>query len=410
MMKRFGLLGRTLGHSFSPQIHALLGDYPYELFPLEEAEIPGLLARTDLGGINVTIPYKKIVLPFCQTISDNARRIGCVNTILFQPGRRHGENTDYEGFATTLDSLALDLTDKQVIILGKGATAQTVETVCRDRGAKAILKVGRSDLPLAGASGPDSQVLINCTPVGMYPSNGASLVSLAEFADLAAVIDVVYNPHRTALLLEARALGIPYADGLPMLVGQAIRAAELFTGKTQLPEMNSRILQTIRRETENVVLIGMPGSGKSSVGRELATVMGRTLVDTDAEVVKQIGMPIADFFKTVGEAAFRAIEKQIIEKYGKESGLVIATGGGVIKDPENYAPLAQNGRIYYLERELEDLETQGRPLSAGGKNLSTLLAEREPLYRKFADVCLKNEDIQKTVALILEDFNENCCY
>lgn len=409
-MKRFGLLGRTLGHSFSPQIHALLGDYTYELFAREETEIPELLSRADLGGLNVTIPYKKTVLPFCRSISDNARRIGCVNTILFIEGGLHGDNTDYDGFAALLDSLAVDLMEKEVVILGNGATAQTVETVCLDRGAKVILKIGRDDLPLSKATGLDSQVLINCTPVGMYPHNGESLVSLHEFKHLEAVIDVIYNPHRTALLLEARALGIPYADGLPMLVGQAVRAAELFTGKTRLSKETTRILQTIRRETENIVLIGMPGSGKSTVGQELARKLNRTLVDTDAEVEKEIGMTIPDFFKTAGEPAFRKVEKEIVEKYGKETGLVIATGGGVIKDPENYAPLAQNGRIYFLERRLEDLETQGRPLSAGGKNLAGLLTEREPLYRKFADVRLKNEVLARTVEMILEDFNENCYY
>lgn len=409
-MKRFGLLGRTLGHSYSPKIHNLLGDYPYELFAIEPAEIPELLARPDLGGINVTIPYKQTVMAYCSSISDQARRIGCVNTITFKDGQLHGENTDYDGFAATVNSLNLDLTGKQVVILGRGATAQTVQTVCQDQGAAMIRQVGRGDLPLDHTTGLGAHLLVNCTPVGMYPHTGETLVELRDFLHLEAVIDVIYNPHRTALLLEARELGIPYADGLPMLVGQAIRAAELFTGSNIGPELSTRILQTIRRETENIVLIGMPGSGKSTIGQELALAMGRAVVDTDAEIRKEIGMTIPEFFKTAGEPAFRAIETQIVQKFGQENGLVLATGGGVIKDPKNYAPLAQNGRIYYLDRTLEDLATADRPLSAGGSNLDQLFAEREPLYRKFADVILKNERVSETVATILEDFNENCYY
>lgn len=406
-MKRFGLLGRTLGHSYSPKIHAMLGDYPYDLFPREAEDIPALLARRDLGGINVTIPYKETVMPYCHTISDTARRIGCVNTILFDNGRLHGDNTDYDGFAATLDRLGLALSGKKVVILGRGATALTVEAVCLDRGAQDVFKAGRGDLPLGDTGGLDAQLLVNCTPVGMYPKNGESLVDLRDFKALAGVIDVVYNPHRTALLLEARELGIPYADGLPMLVGQAVRASELFTGGTVPPGKASQILKSIRRETENIVLIGMPGSGKSTLGQKLAHTLGRKLVDTDEAVESAIGMSIPDFFQQSGEAAFRAVEKQMVEKYGRENGLIIATGGGVIKDPANYAPLAQNGRIYYLMRPLGDLATGGRPLSAGGRNLAALLAEREPLYRKFADVSLDNTVPAKTAAQILEDFHEN---
>ncbi len=409
-MKRFGLLGRTLVHSYSPKIHGLLGDYPYDLFAIEPSEISNLLAQPDLGGLNVTIPYKQTVLPYCTTLSDQARRIGCVNTLLFQEGGLYGDNTDYDGFAGTVDVLNVDLTGKHVVILGRGATAQTVRTVCQDKGAKTIRQIGRRDLPLDASTGLDAHLLVNCTPVGMYPHNGETLVALRNFLNLEAVIDVVYNPHRTALLLEAKELGIPYADGLPMLVGQAIRAAELFTGTKIRQEESTRILKTIRRETENIVLIGMPGSGKSTMGQALALALDRPFIDTDVEITKEIGVSIPEFFKMAGEPSFRAVETKIIQKFGKENGLVIATGGGIVKDPQNYSPLAQNGRIYCLDRPLEDLATKDRPLSGGGANLHELFVERDPLYRKFADVIVKNESVTQTVAAILEEFNENCHY
>ena len=407
-MKRYGLLGRTLGHSYSPMIHGMLGDYSYELFAMEEEAILPFLSRSDLAGINVTIPYKKTVMSYCDEISDQALRIGCVNTILFKNGRLIGHNTDYDGFAATLDSLNADLQGKKVLILGRGATSQTVETVCRDRGAREIVKAGRDTLPHNPETGLDAEVLINCTPVGMYPNNGQTLVSLKEFLKLGAVIDVVYNPHRTKLLLEARELGISYADGLVMLAAQAIRASELFQEHSIPKEKLNQILQAIRRETENIVLIGMPGSGKSTVGQELAKSMNRKFVDTDEETEKIIGMSIPDYFLKFGEAPFRAVEKSMVEQFGKESGLILSTGGGVIKDPGNYGPLAQNGRIYYLERAMEELATRGRPLSAGGANLAALLAEREPLYRRYSDVVIKNTELAETCAGIREDFYENC--
>ncbi len=344
-MKRYGLLGRTLQHSFSPKLHSLLGDYPYELFEREEAEIPELLAREDLGGLNVTIPYKETVLPFLDEISDNARRIGCVNTILFRDGRRLGHNTDYDGFALTLDVLKKDLQGAAVVILGRGATSLTVATVCRDRGARSVTRLGRDDHPIRDPEIVAADVLINCTPVGMYPHNGSCLVALRDFTGLSAVIDVVYNPHRTKLLLEARALGIPHLDGLTMLAGQAMAASELFTG-TKLPEGTLEgVLKNIRRGTENLVLIGMPGSGKTTLGSYLSRLTGRPLVDSDEAIEKEIGMSIPEFFEREGEAAFRRVEKEVIRRLGKETGRIIATGGGVVKDPDNYWALKQDGRI-----------------------------------------------------------------
>lgn len=408
-MKHYGLLGRTLKHSFSPLLHGLLGDYPYELFEREEAEIPELLKKRDLGGLNVTIPYKETVLPFLDEITDNARRIGCVNTILFREGRLLGYNTDYDGFALTLDAVNTDLQGAGVVILGQGATSLTVETVCRDRGANSVIRLGRQDHPIRDPKILDADVLINCTPVGMYPNNGSSLVELKDFTGLSAVIDVVYNPHRTRLLLDALELGIPTIDGLTMLAGQAMAAAELFTGTGLSEGTLDRVLRSMRGGTENIILIGMPGSGKTTLGRHLSLITGKPLKDTDEEIVKVIGMTIPEYFEKNGEAAFRQVEKDVIRRLGRETGQIIATGGGVVKDRENHGPLKQNGRIYVLERKLQSLETKGRPLSQGGLDtLKKLHAEREPLYRSFADAVIQNVGVTESAASILEDFNEHC--
>lgn len=408
MMKRYGLLGRTLKHSFSPMLHGLLGNYPYELFEREEEEIPDFLKRVDLGGLNVTIPYKETVMPYLDEIADNAVRIGCVNTILFKEGQLLGYNTDYDGFAGTLDVLKLDLQGAKVVILGLGATSLTVETVCRDRGAREVKKLGRRDLPLE-SQGISADVLINCTPVGMYPNNGVSPVELGDFSGLSAVIDVVYNPHRTKLLLDARERGIETMDGLTMLAGQAMAAAELFTG-TRLPQGTlERVLSSIRKESENIILIGMPGSGKTTLGWALSQVTGKPFRDTDEEIVEEIGMSIPQYFESRGEAAFRRMEKKIIQRLGKETGQIIATGGGIVKDRDNYNPLKQNGRIYFLERELEGLETKDRPLSRGGlETLKKLYEEREPLYFSFADARVNDAEVPASVAWLLEEFNEHC--
>lgn len=407
-MKRYGLLGRSLQHSFSPGLHELLGDYSYELFEREEAEIPELFRRKDIGGLNVTIPYKKTVMRFLDEISDEARRIGCVNTILFNEGRISGYNTDYDGLALTLDSLRVDLDGAAVVILGKGATSRTAETVCRDRGAKAIYRLGREDHPIRDPEILAADLLINCTPVGMYPNNGETLVELDAFKGLKGVLDVVYNPRRTKLLLDARERNIQNRDGLLMLIGQAKRAAELFTGDIISEQTTAGILKILRARHENIVLIGMPGSGKSALGRYLSELTGKPFKDSDYEIELEIGMSIPDYFDKYGEEAFRKVEKAVIQRLGKETGQIIATGGGAVKDPGNYGPLKQNGRIYFIERELRKLSTEGRPLSKGGiETLEKLYEERVPLYRNFSDAVLMNEEITSCAADLLEDFNEH---
>lgn len=405
----YGLLGRRLGHSHSPAIHRMLGNPSYELFEREEDELAALFAREDIGGLNITIPYKKTVLPFLTEMTDKARRIGCVNTVVFHAdGSRTGDNTDYDGFAGTLDGLDYPVDGKRALLLGTGATSQTVRTVLVDRGAKEVRRLGREELP-PDADARHFDLLINCTPVGMYPNNGESLVDLSGFTRLSAVIDLIYNPHRSHLLLQAKKRGIPYADGLPMLVRQAMAASEQFIGKSCAKEED--ILRRLRRQTDSIVLIGMPGCGKTTVGKTLAESLPKTFVDIDEEIEKTAGKTIPQIFQEEGEAGFRGREKTAIQAAGKEPNRILATGGGAVKDPANYDALAQNGRIYYLQRELEALPVQGRPLSAGGlATLQTLFQERDPLYRAFADKCIPPGTIEEQAAWIKEDFYANCHY
>lgn len=405
---KYGLLGKTLGHSWSQKIHAMLGNPSYELFERNEDELAALFSREDIGGLNVTIPYKKTVLPYLSSISPAAEKIGCVNTVVFgTDGSRVGHNTDYDGLTGTVDRMKIDLSGKRVLILGTGATSQTAYTVCADRGAD-VRKLGRAELPPKG-SDLEAAVLINCTPVGMYPNNGETLADPAAFHKLEAVIDLVYNPHRTRLLLKAAECGIPHADGLYMLVRQAAAASEYFLRSTTDTETEERILRTIRLETDNVVLIGMPGSGKSTVGALLAKRLHKKFVDLDERIEAAVGMPVPDYITAFGEEAFREAEVKVTQKAGKEHGQVIATGGGVVTRKENYASLAQNGRIYCLQRDPEALATGGRPLSAGGAAaLRALYEQRAPMYRAFADLMVEQGTVAETVTRIEEDFHAHC--
>lgn len=408
---RYGLLGRSLNHSWSAEIHGMLGNPSYEFFEREPDELEELFSRTDVGGLNVTIPYKTAVLPYLTEVTERAKRIGCVNTVLFRTdGTRIGDNTDYDGFAEILEHKRIDVENRRVLILGTGATSRTVEAVCRDRGASGVRKLSRQDLP-PDADALRSDVVINCTPVGMHPNQGESLIHAADFQGLEAVIDVIYNPHRTELLLEARELGLVHADGLPMLVRQAVAASELFLDTVYDAAVQQKVLRTIRLKTENIVLIGMPGCGKSTIGNKLAEAMNKRFTDIDRAIEAKIGMPIADYFEKEGETAFRKLEKKFIQDAGKEGNQVIATGGGAVKDRDNYAPLAQNGCIFYLQRDINRLATRGRPLSAGGRDtLNRLFRERDPLYRAFADIAVPEGGISETVERIQEDFDAYCSH
>ena len=408
--KLYGLLGRKLGHSWSPSIHAALGCEAYSLIELEPEELGAFLARSDIGGLNVTIPYKRAVMPFCDIIDETAKAIGSVNTLVRRPdGKLYAWNTDAAGFRWMAERAGIQLRGKKVVILGSGGASLTAQAVSHAMGAREVIVVSRSgehnyeNLHLHA----DAEIVVNTTPVGMYPAVGESPVSLSAFPRCEGVLDVVYNPRRTALLLQAEKLGIPCSDGLPMLVAQAKAAEEHFFEKAISDSENERILAMLRQETCNIVLIGMPGCGKTTLGQALAELTGRESIDIDQRIVEQTGCSIPEIFAQGGEPTFRALEREMTAKIGMLSGKIILTGGGVVKDPRNYASLHQNGRIYHLIRNLDLLPTDGRPLSQGA-DLSAMWAEREPLYTAFRDVMVDNNgSIEETAASIWRDFCEN---
>ena len=405
-----GLLGRKLGHSWSVPIHEALGCENYRLYELEPDALAPFLRRADIGGLNVTIPYKRDVMPLCDEIDPAAADIGSVNTIVRgTDGKLRGYNTDIDGFIYMARRAGITLAGKKVVILGTGGASLTAQTAARRAGAREIVVISRSGPDNYGSLGrhADAQIVVNTTPVGMYPGNGAAPVDLTAFPRCEGVLDVIYNPRRTALLLQAEELGIPCCDGLPMLVAQAKTAEEHFTGKVIPDSENERILRQLRREMGNIVLIGMPGSGKSTVGALLSELTGREAVDIDRRITERVGCSIPEIFARGGEAEFRALEREETARAGALTGKILLTGGGVIKTPENYGALRQNGRIYHLLRSLEVLPTDGRPLSQGA-DLAAMWQQREPLYRKFRDVIVDNNGpAEDTARAIWRDFCED---
>ena len=408
--KIYGLLGRKLGHSWSPPIHAALGCEGYRLIELKPEELGNFLSRPDIGGLNVTIPYKRDVMPFCDVIDETAKAIGSVNTLVRRSdGKLYAWNTDAAGFRWMAERAGISLADKKVVILGSGGASLTAQAVSRAMGAREVIVVSRSgeDNYETLSRHADTEIIVNTTPVGMYPAVGASPVDLTAFPRCEGVLDVIYNPRRTALLLQAEELGIPCSDGLPMLVAQAKAAEEHFFEKTIPNSENERILAMLRQEMTNIVLIGMPGCGKSTLGLALAELTGRESIDLDQRVVEKAGCPIPQIFAEQGEPAFRDLEREVTAEIGKLSGKIILTGGGVVKDRRNYAPLHQNGRIYHLMRDLSVLPTDGRPISQS-TDLTVLWREREPLYTAFRDAVIDNNGpVEETAAAIWRDFFEN---
>lgn len=399
-----GLLGERLGHSYSPQIHAQLGGYSYHLFEKKPEELKAFLRHGTFTGLNVTIPYKKTVIPYCQELSPRAEKLGAVNTLLRrEDSSLVGHNTDFFGFSYMVQKSGVPVAGKKCLILGSGGASATVTAVLKELGAETVVisRTGENNYSNLDRHS-DAAVIVNTTPVGMYPNTGRSPVPLSQFPRLEAVLDVVYNPARTQLLLDAEKLGIPCMNGLWMLVAQAKESAEWFTGKPVPNSEIDRVYHLLRREMENWVLIGMPGSGKSTVGRQLAAQLGKPFVDVDNEIAQQAGMSIPDIFADQGEAGFRQWESRVLEQLGKESGLVIATGGGCVTRKENYPLLHQNGRIFWLIRDLSKLPIEGRPLSQAG-SLSEMAARRFPMYQSFADCTVSNNGaLEETIQQIME--------
>lgn len=403
--KRCGLIGEKLGHSFSPAIHGKLADYEYKLYELSPEQVGPFLEKKEYDGLNVTIPYKKTVIPYCDELTEAAKSIGSVNTIVKRPdGTLLGHNTDYDGFMWLLKNAGAEVKGKKAVVLGTGGASVTVQAALRDLGAAQVVVVSRSgeDNYENIARHSDAKILVNATPVGMYPKTSVSPVDLDVFTALEGVFDVVYNPAKTQLLLEAEKRGIPCANGLGMLVAQAKAACERFTGQPIADEKVYTIKAEMERNTRNVMLIGMPGCGKSTVGAALAEKLGRKLVDVDERIVELAGCSIPEIFLKDGEEGFRQIEHQALCEVSKESGLVIATGGGVVTRRENLDPMRQNSLIVWLLRDLSLLPKDGRPLSQAN-SLTEMFKVREPLYRAAADcIAENNSSLEDTVKQIME--------
>ena len=386
-----GLLGRKLGHSYSPLIHSMLGDYPYPLYEKEPEELEDFFRTADWDGLNVTIPYKKDVLPFCDALSPLAKELGSVNTMVRRAdGTVYGDNTDAHGFLDMVKSLPVDCAGKKALVLGSGGASVTVQAVLRQLGCEVVVISRRGEDNYENLSRhADAQVLVNTTPVGMYPNNGLAPVALSAFPKLEAVLDLIYNPIRTRLILDAQSRDIPCRSGLTMLVAQAVRAWELWTGQKSEPAVTEKVERAVAARMENVILIGMPGCGKSTLGRLLAEKLGRPFADADAVLTEKIG-DIPTFLRTQGEEAFRRQETAVLAELGRQSGLVIATGGGCVTRPENYDLLHQNGKILWIRRALESLPTDGRPLSQQS-GTAALYEVRKPLYEAFCDAVVDND-------------------
>jgi len=404
-MKKFGLLGEKLGHSFSPLIHGYLGEYDYLLYEVSAADLDSFMTERRFDGINVTIPYKQQVVPYCVTLSQEARTIGSVNTIIKDDdGALHGYNTDYHGFCVMLKHGGIDPKGKKVLVLGDGGSARTVRAVLGGLGAREIVTISRRGTDHYGniERHYDADVIVNTTPVGMYPDNGSSPLSLAGFKRLTGVADLIYNPTRTKLLLEAEGLGIPCVNGLAMLVAQAEAASRLFLDGSARPELVNKIHDAIFKKTRNIALIGMPGCGKSTVGRILAQKMGRPFTDIDGQIEAAAGKKIPQIFADDGEETFRHLETCVLAEEAKKSGAVLATGGGVVTRPENLDLLKQNSLIVYLKRELTDLITEGRPLSQN-KGIQALAEKRLPLYEAWSDYAVQVEAKPEQTAAKIEE-------
>lgn len=400
-----GLIGKTLKHSYSEIIHSMIADYDYRLYELESGELRDFVFNGGVDGFNVTIPYKKEIMQYLDYIDPSAKAIGAVNTVVKRDGRICGFNTDFLGMKYMLNRAGIELNGKKVMILGSGGTGNTARAVAAWAGAKEIVTVSRSGAVNYGnyRDRRDAEIILNTTPVGMYPDNYSSPVDLDCFDSLEGVADVVYNPRLTKLLFQAEQKHIKNTGGLPMLVAQAKYAMEIFTDKTVSDGIIEDVVSALEKKMLNVVLIGMPGSGKSSIGRLLAEKLGMDFVDSDEEIEKKDGRRIPEIFRDFGEDYFRNLESEVLKELGRGGGKIIATGGGVVKRRENYFSLKNNGRIILIERSLEKLSTTDRPLSKDRLAVRKLYGERKNLYDEFADEKIENNgEIEDAVLKVME--------
>lgn len=405
---KYGLIAEKLGHSYSKIIHEMLGRYKYELMPMSEEDVKKLLITKAFDGINVTIPYKTAVIPYLDWISPQAEKIGAVNTVVNKNGKLYGYNTDYAGFTSTLMRAGFDVSGKNVLVLGSGGTSKTVSTACRDLGARSVFVASRhpdeGQISYERSKEMAVDYIINTTPAGMYPDTGKSAIDINDYKDVSGVVDVIFNPLRTKLLLDCEDAGIPCADGLYMLVTQAMASAELFTVNPVKRTETERIYKQLCKNTENTVLTGMPGSGKTTVGELLAKKTGKQFIDTDAELTKKIGN-IADYINKNGESAFRQKESQIIKAVTADTrGAIIATGGGAVLRDENVRALRENGTIYYIDRRISLITPDdSRPLSSDREALKARYAERRGIYEKTCDHrVINNLSPEETVKRIMK--------
>ncbi len=407
-MLRCGLLGQKLGHSYSPAIHSLLGDYEYKLYEVQPENVEAFLRSDAFDALNVTIPYKKTAAALCDELSDTAASIGSANTLVRRAdGTLFGDNTDVYGFEEMLRRADISAEGKKVLVLGSGGASAAVTYALRGQKARDVVIISRTgeDNYTNLSRHKDAELIVNATPIGMYPDCGKTLLDLRDFPECGAVVDIIYNPVRTALLLQAEELGLRTAGGLTMLAAQAVRSSERFTGSSIPDDAIDKAVRYVRSQTMNIVLVGMPGCGKTSVSETLGKLLSRRVTDTDAQITLDTGETPEQIILSRGESAFRATETEAVRKLGGKFGTIIATGGGVPLREENYAPLHQNGIIFWLQRDLNKLAREGRPLSRTA-DMEALYKVREPRYRHFSDFVIDNnrriEDAAQDILKVIE--------
>lgn len=404
----YGLIGEKLQHSFSPTIHGFFGDYEYGLFELEKEKLRDFLLREDINGFNVTIPYKKDIMQYLDEIDEKAQKIGAVNTVIKKGGKSYGYNTDYYGLKYLFRKNEVSLYKKKVLILGSGGASASAKALCIDEQAdfNVVSRTGEINYENVYEL-KDTEIIINATPVGMYPIGEGCLIDLTRFSNITFVMDMIYNPSLTELLYTAKKLGIKYANGLSMLVAQAKYSHDLFLGKSFSDDKIDECIKKIRIETDNISLIGMAGMGKTTVGKELSRILKKPFFDTDEEIVKKAKKSIKEIFEEDGEAAFRKTETEVIKELTLKTGVIIATGGGAVTTKRNEYYLKRNGKTVRIIRDEKLIEREGRPLLKDNDTVKKLIKEREPMYKSFSDITVINDkDVKDTAEEILRKIKE----